>query len=114
MLVLGKAVVSTEMVCASHASLAGPALLPVGKVFPPPTPKSKLFWLGSLAWCLIYLQICYSVGSEPKAGRVFASHAESAILPPSHLAFSLRVLTKYGGGRKEGILLTGAESSQQL
>lgn len=83
MFVLGKAVVSREMAGASHPSLAGPALLPVGKVSPPPTPKSKLLWPGSLAWCFIYLQICYSVGSGPKAGQVFASHAESAILPPS-------------------------------
>lgn len=104
-LALDKAVGPREMVCTSHASLAP---LPVGKVSPSSTPKSKLFWPFSLAWCLIYLQSCYSVGPGPEAGQLFASHAESAILPSSQLAFLMRVLRV----RKEkGILLIGGESS---
>lgn len=70
-LALGKAGGSREVVCISHAPLA---LLLVGKGSPSPTLQSKLFWPVSLARCLIYLQSCFSVGSGPVVGHIFASH----------------------------------------
>lgn len=99
---LGKVVDSREMVCTCHASLA---LLPVGKGSPAPTPKRKLFWPVSLAWCLMYLQSCYSVGLGPEVGQVFASHP---FIPPTCISTGS---SKCGHRRKEGVLKIGGESS---
>ena len=95
-LALDKAVGPRGMVSTSDVPLAP---LPVGKVSPSSTPKSKPFWPFSQAWRLIYLQSRYSVGSGPEAGQMIASHAESAILPSSQLAFLMRGLRV---GKEEG------------
>lgn len=47
----------------------------------------------------MYLRSCYSIRSEPEARQFFASHAESAILPPFHLVFLLGV-PSVGPGRR--------------
>lgn len=89
----------------------GPALLPVGKVSPFPTLSTKRFGLSGMVPC--FLQNCYFVGAGPEAGQAFASHAESAILLPSRLAFFTES-PKCGERRKESMLSIGGEPFQWL
>lgn len=106
-LVLGKAVVSREGSCTSHASPAGPALSPVGKVSPFPTPSTKSFWPVCLAWCLVFCRIVILW----EQGQKQAKFLPVMLNLPSFYLHDLHFTERLKGGerRKESILLIGGE-----